>query len=101
MFAKTTGRNWETTLTNQLNKVAAQPVREIWRRCFRKARTPSSATIGKECELADNKDGPSGFVHRQIHFALLVFKDPQSEDLFGKRLGILLCVTDRNTKKNE
>jgi len=101
MFTKTTGRNWETTLTNQLNEVVAQRIRAIWWSRVRKAGTPSAATIGKECELADNEDGPSGFVHGQIHFALLVFKDPQSEDLFGKRLGILLCVTDSNTKKHE
>jgi hypothetical protein len=38
---------------------------------------------------------------RQIHLAVLIFKDSQSEDFVGKVVGVGLSVGLRDSKQNE
>ena len=76
-------------------------VGEFWRGCVDEAGAFPFAGVSQECELADDEHAPSRIGDREVHFAIGVFEDAESDDLFGHGDDVGLGVVGGDAEEDE
>ena len=71
------------------------------RSCSKRKAGTAGTAVCKERELTDDQHFRTGFVRGEIHFAVLVFEDPQTTDFVRNSGGFFFRIVLVHTKENQ
>jgi hypothetical protein len=86
---------------NFINELLVQDSRDVRRGSAVKGRTPTFAAIAEQRELRNGKDLSADLCDRTVHFAGVVFKDPQLRNAPCENLCVVGRVFFFDTQEDE